>query len=452
MTLRVGPLRAFFGACFGTFVRASFAAFNDGLSRAVSALLLPLAVLLIAAHAEAGEPPGAPGAAEQELLVMLGLPPPHFRPDAGYVGGYATQSGSAGRRRIAEDLAARFKLRIVDDWPMPALGVVCFVMKAPDDTPLRPLIERMALDARVESVQAVNLFRVFAQNDPLYRLQPTATAWHLDELHRVATGRNVRVAAIDSGVDLEHPDLSGRIVLSRNFVDARETVAEVHGTAVAGIIGARADNGVGIVGVAPDAQLMALRACWQNARDEGAALCNSFTLAKALQFAIDNGAKVINLSLGGPRDRLVERLLAAAASRGAVIVAASDPRAADGGFPASLPDVLAVGADDVHDAPEATYLAPGRDIPTTLPGARWGLVGGSSYAAAQMSGLVALLVDLAPDQSTRSLRETLSTSDRAGASSRPRAIVDACAAVAGTVGACACGCRFARSSAATPVH
>ena len=95
------------------------------------------------------------------------------------------------------------------------------------------------------------------------RLQPTAGLWHLDELHRVATGKNVRVAAIDSGVELDHPDLNGRVALARNFVDARDWVAERHGTAIAGIIGARADNGVGIVGVAPGAQLLALRACWQ---------------------------------------------------------------------------------------------------------------------------------------------------------------------------------------------
>ena len=138
----------------------------------------------------------------------------------------------------------------VDNWPMPALGVVCFVMEAPEDLPLQPLIERIALDSRVESVQAVNSFRVLARDDPLYRLQPTATLWHLDELHRVATGRNVRVAAIDSGVELQHPDLRGRIALARNFVDGRGAVAELHGTAVVGIIGARADNNVGIVGVA----------------------------------------------------------------------------------------------------------------------------------------------------------------------------------------------------------
>jgi hypothetical protein len=411
-----------------------------------------LCALALAVRAEGTDAGTDQKAAPRDVLVMLRLPPLHFRPDAGYVGGYATQPGSAARQRIAEELAARFKLRILGNWPMPALGVDCFVMEAPEDLPLGPLIERMTLDARVESVQAVNLFRVLGHDDALYRLQPTATLWHLDELHRVATGKNVRVAAIDSGVELDHPDLSGRVVLARNFVDARDGVAERHGTAVAGIIGARADNSVGIVGVAPEAQLMALRACWQAPVDENAAVCSSFTLAKALQFAIDNNARVINLSLGGPPDRLLERLLGVAASRGAVIVAAADPRFADGGFPASLPGVLAVAADDVHDASEAIYLAPGRDIPTTLPGRRWGLVGGSSYAAAQVAGLVALLVDLAPEQNTRQIRESLSTSERSPTSPRHRAIVDACAAVAKTVGACACGCRIARGGSAIPAR
>src|SRR5439155_22734531 len=121
---------------------------------------------------------------------------------------------------------------------------------------------------------------------------------------------------------------------------------------------------------------------------------------------------------GGPRDPLLERLLKVAASRGTVIVAAADPRFVDGGFPASVSGVLAVAADDVQDASEAIYLAPGRDIPTTLPGRRWGLVGGSSYASAQVAGLVALLLDVAPDQNPQQIRATLSSSDRTAQSPR----------------------------------
>src|SRR5262249_25792329 len=152
------------------------------------------------------------------------------------------------------------------------------------------------------------------------------------------------------------------------------------------------------------------------------------------------------LSLGGLRDRLLERLIAAAASRGVVVIAAADSRTADGGFPASLPTVLAVAGDDVQDASATTYLAPGRDIPATLPGQRWGLVAGSSDAAAEIAGLVALLIDVAPEQNSQQIREKLSTQENASSSPRRGAIVDACAAVARTVGACACGCRMAAGS------
>ena len=388
--------------------------------------------------------------AEHQILVMLRVPPPHFRPDADYLGSYDTRVGRAARRRIAEALAAKFNLRVVDDWPMPSLEVDCFVMEAPEGVAMGQLVADMARDTRVESVQSVNVFHLLAHNDPLFPLQPTAQAWHLAEIHRWTTGKNVRVAVIDSAVELDHPDLIGQVAIARNFVDGTDAVAEMHGTAVAGIIGARADNGVGIVGVAPQAALMALRACWQASADSNVASCSSFTLAKALQFALDHDAKVVNLSLGGPRDRLLGRLLDVAMARGVVIVAATDPHSTDGGFPASVPGVLAVAADGAHDLSPAILVAPGHDIPTTLPGQRWGLVSGSSFAAAQVAGLVALLFDLAPDQPPQQIHAALTTSETATPLPGQRAIVDACAAVARTVGACACGCPMARSAGPPP--
>ena len=135
-------------------------------------------------------------------------------------------------------------------------------------------------------------------------------------------------------------------------------------------------------------------------------------------------------------------------ARGIVIVAAVDARIPDGGFPASVPGVLAVAADGVQDSHPAYLLAPGHDIPTTLPGQRWGLVSGSSFAAAQIAGLVALLLDLAPDQTPQQIRDTLANSETVASSTSRRAYVDACAAVARTSGACACGCAMASSAPA----
>ena len=175
-----------------------------------------------------------------------------------------------------------------------------------------------------------------------------------------------------------------------------------------------------------------------------AAFCSSFTLAKALQFALDENAQVINLSLGGPRDRLLERLLDIALSRGITIVGAADPKLGNGGFPASHRGVLAVAGDDGHDVAGDILLAPGRDIPTTMAGQKWGFVTGSSFAAAHVTGLVALLRELAPDLRPDQLREALAPRALRGTSDDRRVIVDACEAVRKAAGTCACACTVAR--------
>jgi subtilisin family serine protease len=252
----------------------------------------------------------------------------------------------------------------------------------------------------------------------------------------------VRIAEVDTGVELDHPDLAGQIAESRNFVDALPAPGETHGTAVAGIIVARADNGVGIAGVAPDASLIALRACWESPGRDTRATCSTFTLAKALQFALEENAAVINLSVGGPRDRLLERLLDAALLRGIAVVAAVDPGAGDRPFPASHRGVLAIAGEAVQDAD--VLAAPGRDIPTTLPGRRWGIVSGSSFAAAHVTGLVALLRELKPGLQPAQLRELVAPEAISSLATDHSIIVDACVAVARTAGTCACACTSAR--------
>jgi subtilisin family serine protease len=288
----------------------------------------------------------------------------------------------------------------------------------------------------------MNRFHVLAHNDPLYPLQPTAKSWQLSEVHKLTTGRNVRVAEVDSGVEMLHPDLIGRVSVTRNFVDDRADVGEVHGTAIAGIIAARADDGVGIAGIAPESRLIALRACWQATGSGDVAICSSFTLAKALQFALEEKAQVINLSLGGPRDRLLERLLDVALSRGITVVAAADPAIRDGGFPASHRGVLAVLGEDANDVSEAILLGPARDIPTTLTGKKWGFVTGSSFAAAHVAGLAALLRELAPALPAAQMREALAPRGMSNVAGR-RVVVDACAAVARVGRVCACACAVA---------
>jgi subtilisin family serine protease len=403
---------------------------------------LLLLCLCVAACARLQREPdaGYGEAADRQLLVMLRVPAPHFRPDVAYTAKYDSSVGQAARRRIAESLASQYGLSVVDEWPMPALGVDCFVMRAPDEKSLAPLVERLSGDPRVESAQSMNLFKVLSHNDPLYPIQPSASLWHLADIHEITTGKRVRIAQVDTGVEIDHPDLAGQVALTRNFVDGRRDVAEAHGTAVAGIIVARADNGIGIAGIAPAATFLALRACWENPSRGAEATCSSFTLAKALQFALDENAEVINLSVGGPRDRLLERLLDTALSRGVAVVGAADPRLGDGGFPASQRGVLAIAEQGVQDSAAGFLAAPGQDIPTTLPGRRWGIVSGSSFAAAHVTGLVALLLELSPGLQPQQLREALAPQALSSIGTDHSIIVDACAAVARTTGTCACAC------------
>ena len=401
---------------------------------------------------------------DRQLLLMLRVPPPHFRPEAGYGGGYRDAPGRDARRRVARSLARAHGLRLLDDWPMPALGLDCFVMEAPSADLRAQLLAQLAADPQVESVEPMQAFRVLATGragggDPLAATQPAMTDWHLRELHKLATGRHVTVAVLDTGVDATHPDLRGQPLQTRNFIDGNAYAGETHGTAVAGIIAARADDGIGIAGIAPGVRLLGLRACSQLSR--GGAACSSFSLAKALQFALEAKTQVFNLSLTGPRDRLLGRLLDVALARGISVVGAVDVQAADGGFPASHPGVLAVAGLQRSQAlpsgtlPSGVLRAPDRGIPAPRPGGGWDLVSGTSFAAAQVSGLVALLRELSPRLGATDLRAALS----APATSTPVAStpiglglapkrppsIDACAAVGRVAGRCACDCVVAQA-------
>jgi subtilisin family serine protease len=281
---------------------------------------------------------------------------------------------------------------------MPLLGVDCYVMFVPPGRSIDEVIERVAKEPGVAWSQRMYSYAAGSgqvgmssrdRADPLYAIEPTATEWKLRELQQTTTGRGIRIAIIDSQVDVHHPDLAGQFVANKNFAGAFATGPEAHGTHVAGIIGARAGNGIGIAGVAPGAKLMALRAC-REVDDGRATLCQSLALAKALQFAIENRANVINLSLSGSRDLLLSKLLDVALARQITVVAAFDQHLPGGGFPASMRGVIPVVDEALQTTPAGVYRAPGRDLPTTQPGGGWGLVNGTSYAVAQISGLAAL--------------------------------------------------------------
>lgn len=414
-----------------------------------------LAALGLVGCASAGgitsHPAHLPDVTRSQVLVMLRAAPPHLHATNDYVGDYASTPDEIARKRMARELAHQYGLQLVGGWPMPALGLDCFVMQAGPGLSTQQITQTLLQDARVESAEPMQLFHVLGKGDPLYPLQPTATQWHLAELHAITTGKNVTVAELDSGVDVSNPDLTGQVAQTQNFVDDSAYRAEMHGTEVAGIIVAREGNGVGIAGVAPHAQLLALRACWQASNDDAAANCSSFTLAKALQYALQSDATVFNLSLAGPRDRLLERLLSVALARNITVVSAVDGAAADGGFPASYPGVIAVADERTEPLTiEGALRAPGVDVPTTQPGAHWNFVTGSSFSAAEVSGLVAMVRELSPTIAPAQLHDALTAKTALGLASMRPAMIDACAAVARVSESCTCNCATANASLTVP--
>ena len=145
-------------------------------------LLVACALCLLgmaSAHAANAAGSVAPAEAEQQLLVLLNLPSPHFRPDGNYSAGYADAAGHAARRRIAASLARSNGLNLVTGWPLPILGLDCYVLEVPQPRRADDVATLLARDPRVAWTQPMNVFRALGLDDPLYSQQPAGREWHL---------------------------------------------------------------------------------------------------------------------------------------------------------------------------------------------------------------------------------------------------------------------------------
>lgn len=358
---------------------------------------LAAGVLALALSACAVTPGAGPPAPENLILVTVDNPPepPPARPGAtprAY--DVVVPYGAGARARAtAAALAGDYGLRRVDAWPIAPLAVHCLVFEIPQGRTREQVLAALAGDARVRLAQPMQSFRTLTAgyNDPYLDLQRGFNDIDAAGAQQWSRGDGVRIAVIDTGIDASHPDLAGRIVSKANFVDgdAGRFAGDRHGTAVAGVISSVANNHEGIVGVAPGARLLALKACWH--RDAAEAWCNSFTLAQALSAAIESGASVVNLSLGGPADPLLAQLVAQALARGIVVVGAVPPDGALDGFPVGIAGVIAVDVAG-SAARRGVLQAPGRNVITLAPGARYDFFSGASLAAAHVSGVAALLL------------------------------------------------------------
>lgn len=327
---------------------------------------------------------------------------------------------SASVRRKAKRIAREFNLEIIDEWPIVALQIHCLVVATDGSEPVDVLLERLNARPEVESAQLLNEFEVSGAGaghapDPYAKLQHNHDLLGLREAHGWSLGDGADITIIDTGADLAHPELKTQIRAHRDFVAGNHGAfsTDAHGTAIAGVIAASSDNGVGMIGVAPAARLTVLRACWYAAGRQ-AAVCDSFTLAKALAYAVDSETEIINLSLGGPPDPLLARLVRVALERDIVVVAAA-PAGRQAGFPADVPGVIVVSSAPAGGATHAALHAPGEEILVPVPGGGFDYASGNSLSAAQVSGIVALLVAMDPRLGRERIRSLLARSqDLAG--------------------------------------
>lgn len=387
----------------------------------------PARPMLQAEHAAPSAPATPYGAAAMDsgrdiiLAVDNPIDPPSTHAGSSLIGYTPPGYYGAGQRAASQlaDLERRHGLRELTGWPIRTLGLYCVVVQPPPGTARDELLKALEHDERVRLAQPLQDYAVYADtpanghpyNDPYANLQRGFVETDAARAHLSTQGRGVRVAVVDTGVDLGHPDLRGRIAEEHNVVDADVAgfSRDPHGTEVAGIIAAIGDNHVGIVGMAPKATLDIYKACWYAPGSDEGARCNSFTLAKALAAVLDTNARIVNLSLGGPADPLLGKLLAELLKQGRIVVAALPPDGATAGFPDGAPGVIVVRSSAVSPAPSGVLSAPGKDILTTQPGGGYDFTSGSSMAAAHVSGILALLLSVSPELDAASARRLLET-------------------------------------------
>lgn len=257
----------------------------------------------------------------------------------------------------------------------------------------------------VEYVQPNYLYHaLLAPDDPHYWRQWGMPAIAAEQAWKITMGTpEVVVAVLDTGIDLNHPDLAQNMVNGINIINPGLLPQDDHGhgTHVAGIVAAVTNNGVGVAGVAGNCSLMPVKVLDS---DGGG---TDFGVAQGIQWAADNGARVINLSLGGPEySKALEDAVKYARAKGSLIVAAAGNEGSNKIlYPAAFADAIAVGATDIDD--ELAYfsnygnaldiVAPGVSIFSTVWDDSYDYMSGTSMSAPHVAGVAALVLSYNPD-------------------------------------------------------
>ena len=317
----------------------------------------------------------------------------------------------------ADELARRHGLERIASENFPLLGGTIGLFRIVDRRPVETVRRELAADGSVRSVQFN--FRYFLQERQKATTEGDAAQYavaqlRLPQAHQLARGMNVTIAVIDSGVDAKHPELANSVADTFDALGSKEG-PHVHGTGIAGAIVAHAR----LMGSAPEARLLAIRAF--GAGSKGAE-STSYVILRGLDYAAEHGAQIINMSFAGPKDPLIERGVAATAARGILMVAAAGNAGPKSPplYPAANPNVIAVSGTDAQEklftasnrGNHIAIAAPGADIFLPAPDEKYQITSGTSFSAAYISGVAALLLERNPALKPADLRAILTKTAR----------------------------------------
>jgi hypothetical protein len=324
-------------------------------------------------------------------------------------------------QRELDALAQRHRLAVIESHDIPLIGTTYYRWRITDGANVSDVIRALEIDGVVRHAQPN--YRFTLAQAPVASLPPApatraeldagaqyaSAKLHLGEAHRFATGEKVLVAVIDSAIDTSHPEIIDAVA---DRFDAIAPMGSVnpHGTGMAGAIVARNK----LMGVAPNVRLLAIRA-FNGEGDKTEA--TTLSLLTGIDWAVSHGARVINMSFAGPYDPDIARGLAAAKQKGVVLIAAAGNAGPKSPplYPAADRNVIAVTAIDADNrllsvANRGKYIAvaaPGVDVLVPAPRRAYQLTTGTSVAAAEVSGIAALLVELKPSITPEEVRKIL---------------------------------------------
>jgi hypothetical protein len=319
-------------------------------------------------------------------------------------------SNSASAQQI-DALQRRFRLIRIESLTSQLSNSTLYRWRIPDRRSVATVVRALEGDRLVASAQPNYLFMLQqsearSEGDPA---QYELAKLHLPQAHALAKGSNVLVAVIDSGVDANHPELAGSIAESFDAL-AISAAPHQHGTAIAGLIAAHGK----LMGSAPDAKILAARTF--DPKGSGAE-GTTFNILKSIDWATTHGARIINMSFAGPPDPAIHRSLEAAHKKGIILVAASGNAGANSPplYPAADPNVIAVSATDAEDklfeksnrGRHIAVAAPGAQILVAVPESGYEVSSGTSYSAAEVSGIVALILQRKPKLTPEQVRGLL---------------------------------------------